>query len=106
MFVYGVTVKIEPAIEAEFVRWMKEEHLPEVMDTGHFSEVRFMQLMEPSDLDGLTYSVQYGVADQVHYETYLEQEAQALRQKTEDRFGGKFVAFRTFLDVLYSEQQH
>jgi hypothetical protein len=35
-----------------------------------------------------------------HYDTYQKDFAPALKQKAEDKFGGKFVAFRTVLQEV------
>ncbi|MFY8045434.1 MAG: DUF4286 family protein, partial [Chitinophagaceae bacterium] len=43
MFIYNVTVKIDPSIEADWIQWMKEEHIPEVLATGKFFESRFVR---------------------------------------------------------------
>ncbi|MBT6516091.1 MAG: DUF4286 family protein, partial [Crocinitomicaceae bacterium] len=38
MIVYSVTVKVNQEIEENWLRWMKEVHIPDVMATGFFLE--------------------------------------------------------------------
>ena len=59
MIVYNITIKIEPAIEAEWINWQKLEHIPEVMATGFFTNYKFYRLLDQDEEDGITYIVQY-----------------------------------------------
>lgn len=38
MILYNVTVKIDLDVHDLWLRWMKEEHIPRVMETGCFVE--------------------------------------------------------------------
>jgi len=38
MILYNVTVKIMKPLEAEWLKWMKEVHIPDVINTGLFGE--------------------------------------------------------------------
>ncbi|MGE5521009.1 MAG: DUF4286 family protein, partial [Candidatus Dadabacteria bacterium] len=46
MIIYNVTTKINASVADSWLRWMQQEHIPEVMDTGCFSEYRFARLLE------------------------------------------------------------
>ena len=37
----------------------KEEHIPEVMSSGQFSDYKFFRLLEQDETDGVTYIIQY-----------------------------------------------
>ncbi len=39
MILYNVTVALDPAIETEWLAWMQQEHIPEVMATGCFDTI-------------------------------------------------------------------
>ena len=100
MMVYNVTVKVEPSIHEEWLRWMKEVHIPEVMGTGLFTGNRFMRLLDQDETDGMTYAIQYTCPGMEAYETYRERHAPALQEASRRRFGDRFVAFRTILKVV------
>jgi hypothetical protein len=97
MIIYNVSVKLLPEIEPEWLRWMQEEHMQAVLDTGCFDRYRLMQLTEPTDDEGLTYIAQYESDSMDRVNTYIEQFAPALRQDGYHRFGDAFIAFRTIL---------
>ncbi len=97
MYIYNVTIKIDEAIEHDWLHWMHNEHLADVMATGMFDSYHFLELIEPADEDSKTYVVQYRTQDESRYRQYIQQFAPALRQAGIDRFGDRFIAFRTIL---------
>lgn len=105
MIIYNVTIKIEPEIQKEWFRWMKETHIPDVMKTGLFLDSRICLLLdeEPESRTtmpcGSTYSIQYTCNSIKDYETYLQKFAPALKQDHINQFKGKFTAFRTLMEV-------
>ncbi len=97
MIIYNVTVKIDLAIHDEWLDWMKTEHIPEVMRSGYFTEYSFLRLLEHDESDGITYAVQYHCPSLEQLFAYERDAAPALRQKHEDRYKNRFVAFRSTL---------
>lgn len=102
MIVYNVTINIDADAHDEWLAWMKDEHIPEVMSTGLFTDSRMMKVLADDD-GGITYAIQYTAADMAHYERYRAEHAPRLQAKTQERYGGRFVAFRTLLEVVQPE---
>lgn len=100
MIVYNVTINVDHEVHDAWLTWMKEEHLPDVMSTGLFVNSRMMRVLADDD-GGITYAIQYTAADMVSYEQYRDEHAPRLQAKTQERFGGRFVAFRTLLQVVH-----
>lgn len=100
MIIYNVTINIDHDVHDEWLAWMKEEHIPDVMSTGLFTDGRMMRVLADDD-GGRTYAIQYTAADMAHYERYRDGHASRLQAKTQERFGGRFVAFRTLLQVVH-----
>ena len=100
MFIYNVTIKIDLSIEEEWLAWMQNEHMDEVIATGMFDSYSFLELMEPAEEDAKTYIAQYITDSERRYQQYIEEHAPALRQKGIEKFGDKFIAFRTILKKL------
>ena len=100
MIVYNVTINIDDAAHDAWLAWMKEEHIPDVMSTGLFTDSRMLRVLAQDD-GGITYAIQYTAADMAHYERYRDEHAPRLQAKTQERFGGRFVAFRTLLEVVH-----
>ncbi len=100
MILYNVTVQTEHEIEQEWLQWMQQEHIPEIMATGLVEEARLCRLTDVAEDSAPTYAAQYLFASRQQYDRYLSEYATGMRQKGLDRFGSRFVAFRTVLDVL------
>jgi hypothetical protein len=101
MFVYNITIKIVPEIEKEWLEWQRQEHIPDVMASGRFSEYKFYRLLEQEEPDGITYIIQYFSPSLDDYNRYIEDTAPRLRKKALDRWGNKFIAFRTIMEVVH-----
>ena len=99
MIIYNVTVNIEDSVHDDWVNWMKEVHIPEVMHTGYFLEYLFSKVLV-DEQDGKTYSVQYKCASMKDLQEYSALHAPRLQNETKKRYEGKYVAFRTLLEVV------
>ena len=98
--IYNVTVKISPDTRDAWVKWMSEEHIPEVMATACFRSFRFLHLEGFDDEEGFTYAIQYTCPGLELFEIYQRDHAPELQRKHKILFEGKFVAFRTILDII------
>lgn len=102
MIIYNVTINIQEDIHDEWVNWMKKEHIPDMLGTGKFSKALMTKVLVKEEMGGITYSVQYTAKNKEILQKYYDEDAKSLRAKTKP-FEGKFVAFRTELEVV-SEQ--
>lgn len=100
MIIYNVTINVDHAAHDAWLRWMKETHIPEVMETGLFLENRMLRLIGDEDSGGVTYAVQYTAASMSDYEKYRDLHAPRLQQKTLELFRDQFTAFRTLLETV------
>ena len=99
MIVYNVTVKVEHSVHDDWMQWMKETHIPDVMKTGIFEDNKVMKVLVDEE-DGATYSIQYRVESWEKLDDYQKSHAPALQQQHTKRYEGKFVAFRTLLEEM------
>lgn len=99
MIIYNVTVNIDDNVHGEWLNWMRGEHIPEVMATGYFLEHRFAKVLV-EEQQGTTYSIQYLAKNMHDLEEYQRDHAQRLQEKHSKKYEGKFVAFRTLLEVV------
>lgn len=101
MIIYNVTINIEDDVHQAWVKWMKETHIPMVMDTGLFVDFTFSKLLSRQDDEtGTTYVIQYLANTMADYETYQKDFAPAMQAETRQYFDGKFVAFRTLMESI------
>lgn len=99
MYIYNVTINIEETIHDKWLDWMKEEHIPDMLSTGKFSKALMAKVLVEEEMGGITYSVQYTTNNKETLQKYYDEDADFLRAKS-NRFAGKFVAFRTELEIV------
>jgi hypothetical protein len=99
MILYNVTVSLSPEIEKDWLRWMQEIHIPDVMATKHFVDHKIFRLMNEVE-GGRTYAIQYYALEINDIDTYLRDHAPRLRQLHLERYGEKALSFRTLLEQV------
>lgn len=103
MIIYNVTVNVDHDIHEEWLEWMKQVHIPDVMATGAFLENKISKVLSEEEAGGITYAIQYISRDMATLENYQAEHSPALQKEHSARYEGKFVAFRTLLEVVHSQ---
>lgn len=99
MIIYNVTVSINPEIEQEVIKWFKETHIPEVMETSLFRSYQMFKIIEdPTAKIHNSYAIQYELESWDDFAEYTEKHADRLRGDTQKKYGENILAFRTFLE--------
>lgn len=99
MILYNVTVSIDESIHAEWLEWMRTEHIPQVMSTGCFIESRIARVHGEEE-GGMTFAIGYIAPTQEDYDRYVSTFASDLQKDHSEKYAGKFAAFRTLLTVI------
>ena len=99
MYIYNVTVSIDKEIENEWLSWMKEFHIPEVINTCCFFDNKILKVVTEVDT-GSTYSIQYMYKNEDDIVKYRDNFANELQKKHSDKYKDRFVAFRTILKEI------
>ncbi|WP_122876646.1 DUF4286 family protein, partial [Pseudomonas viridiflava] len=69
MLLYNVTLILEESAADEWLQWMQETHIPEVMATGMFVSNRLLKVLD-SPNEGVTYCTQYVAESMENYDQY------------------------------------
>lgn len=101
MIIYNVTVSLDPSIHEDWLQWMKETHIPDVMNTNCFIDNKICRLMVD---DEITYAIQYTCKDEATLEHYQASFAPQLQEEHRARYRGKFGAFRTLLEIVHEHK--
>ncbi len=100
MLIYNVTTNIDNSVLDQWLAWMKEIHIPNVLATGKFLNAKMTKVLVEEEMGGSTYSVQYTTINKKTLNEYYENEASKLREEVQKKFPNKFVSFRTELEVI------
>ena len=99
--VYNVTVKVQHGIANEWLQWMINEHAPKIIATNCFKKFTALKLLEHDDEEGITYTIQYFSDNRQNYQRYIDEYAERFRKESSDKWGNKFIAFRTVMEVVH-----
>ncbi len=99
MILYNVTIILDEEIHDSWLKWLKQEHLKEVMSTGFFISYRVLKVLD-SPNEGITYCIQF-IADSLEkYNEYMQNHANQLQNNVPDLFLNKFVVFNTLMEFI------
>ena len=100
MFIYNVTVNIADDVHKEWLNWMKEVHIPDVLNTGCFIDSQILKVLYVED-EGHTYSIQYKFLEMADMEKYQNEYAADLQAQHKALFSDRYAAFRTILQIVH-----
>jgi len=102
MILYNVTIILDAEIHVNWLKWLKNQHLKEMMSTGFFISYRLLKVLD-SPNEGVTYCVQY-IADSVEkYNEYMQIHPNQLQTNVPAEFLNKFVVFSTLMEFIEAE---
>ncbi|WP_070137644.1 DUF4286 family protein [Crocinitomix algicola] len=96
--IYNVTVSVDVDRADEWLTYMKDRHIPDMMKTGQFIEAKISKVLGHEE-GGTTYAIQYLCESMEVYENYQSEFAPALQADHMNKFGSCTAAFRTLLQV-------
>lgn len=99
MILYNVTVNIDKEVEEEWLQWMKQIHIPNVLNTGMFTDHKIFRIMS-DEPQGTSYSIQFFANTMEKLNRYQAEFAPALQAETMQKYGNHLVAFRTLLESV------
>ncbi|RZK12098.1 MAG: DUF4286 family protein [Flavobacterium sp.] len=100
MIIYNVTINIHESVHDQWLSWMQQKHINEMLATGKFSSAKIVKVLIEEEMGGTTYSVQYTTDSKVTLQRYYEEDAPRLREEGLKLFGDKMLAFRTELELI------
>ena len=101
MIIYNVTVNVEDSITEDWLTYMTKTHIPDVMNTMCFKSFSLNRIISrQEDETGMTFTVQYRCENMEFYQTYQEKYAAGFQKEHNDKFEGKYVAFRTLMEEI------
>lgn len=101
MILYIVNVSIEKDIQEEWLDWMKEVHIPNVLKTGYFTGANIFNIILPAKGGTeITFSVQYEAESYEKFMSYTVKESKRLQKEHTEKFNGKIKAERFVMEKL------
>ena len=100
MILYNVTINIHESVHDQWMKWMQEKHINDMLATGKFSSARMVKVLVEEDMGGTTYYIQFTTDSKETLQRYYDEDAPKLRAESASLFGDKMLAFRTELELI------
>jgi hypothetical protein len=99
MILYNVTINIDKEVEEEWLLWMKNIHIPNVMKTGMFVDNKIYRI-KADEPEGTSYSIQYFAKSMKEMDRYQNEFSADMQAEVMKKYGKHLVAFRTLLESV------
>lgn len=100
MLLYNVTIGIDKAVEAEWLVWMRDRHIPAILATGYFSSCKMYKVLHDQEEETNSYSVQFFAEAIENVVAYLEKAAPPIMAELRAKFINRHVVFQTLLEEV------
>ena len=100
MIIYNITTKVHNSIATDWMQWLKNIHVKEVMESDCFTEYKIVKLLEIDETDGPTFAVQFFAESKGLYNRYIEKFAGEMRKRSFEKWGDKFISIRTVMQIV------
>lgn len=104
MIVYNVTINIDDSVHDDWLTWMQNKHIPDMLATKKFLDAKMCKVLVKEETGGTTYSIQYRTQDKETLERYYKEDADKMHNESNRLFPNKFVAFRTELEIINEQK--
>ena len=100
MIIYSVYITVQQSAATEWIEYMQQKHLNDVMATGCFESCQMLKQTDVISDDTGHYVIQYNSNSMEKVQHYLDEHAQRLRQDVVVHFGDRFTAERKLYEVV------
>ena len=98
MIIYNVTANVSDNIVEEWLSWIKENHIPRVLQTNLFISASINRIISNSDSE-TTYAIAYKLESLASLQKYETQYAPILRKEYNSKFSNNAPTFITIMEL-------
>ena len=100
MLIFNTTYKVATHRNDEWFKWMNESHIPFMLDSDIFSKPQIAKVVGSEDEGGLSFSVQFNVADMNTLMGWHKKNSTVFHRNCSVKFGNEVVFFSTVLELI------
>jgi hypothetical protein len=100
LYIYNVTTQVKEFIHVEWLEWMRNDFIPEMIATELFSHYRIVKILDIDESDGPTYAIQYFTDSRTKYDQFVQLYSNKLSQKAIEKWKDKIFSFRSLMEVI------
>ena len=100
MIIYNITTKVEKQVADDWLQWMLNEHINDILKTKCFVDFKLVRLLDVDDSEGPTFAVQYFAESKADYNRYIQLHSSEMRKRSFEKWGDQFISFRSVMEVV------
>lgn len=100
MLIFNTTYQISPGYFEEWVKWIKTEHIPFMLQSGKFTTPQLVKVMLHDETEGSSYSLQFKIKNMEELLYWQNEHGQAFESNCREKFGTEVLFFSTVLEVV------
>jgi len=100
MLIFNTTYKVSSSITDSWISWVQKMHIPFMLADEQFSRPQIAKIVGSEDEQGVSYSVQFHIADMTALMNWHKQNATQFQQSFQKAFGNDVQFFSTVLEVV------
>lgn len=99
MYIYNITFNVEKEIEDEWLEYVKNTFIPQILSGGLLHSSLMSKIMV-DEVQGISYSIQFTADNQADIRKFIATELDQIINKLHLKFSPKMVYFATELQVI------
>lgn len=100
MLIFNTTYKVSGSITENWLKWIQNNHIPFMLADDQFSRPQIAKIVGSDDEQGVSYSVQFHIADMQTLMLWHKENATQFQQNFQQTFGNDVQFFSTVLEVV------
>jgi len=100
MFIFNTTYLVSDKVHDTWLKWVKEEHIPFMMNSTLFTQPQVARVITSAKEDGTSFSVQFHVRDMQTLKIWNKEFSLLFQNKCSGKFGSEVVFFTTVLELV------
>ncbi len=100
MLIVNTTYHVSEDIQADWIFWVKNEYIPEVIKTNMMVQPRFFRLLIEDEPGNVSYALQFEVYDLDTLENWFNRYGTDMQVTMSNRFQEKVMGFTTMMETV------
>jgi antibiotic biosynthesis monooxygenase (ABM) superfamily enzyme len=101
MLILNITFLVSNQTKEKWLKWVKDKHIPFMMNTGHFSKARVARVISNEENDGTSYAVQYETDSIESLENWNRINSEKFQKHCYEDFStSEILFFSTVLEII------
>jgi hypothetical protein len=100
MLIYNITFLVADKVSQQWLQWVNDSHIPEMVASGYFTEPRLAKVLSDHGQEGTSYAVQYHIADMQELGVWRRKFGSAMERNCASLFGEDVLLFTTVLELI------